>query len=118
MSLCLFLPVTEVRLLLQVNSNSCDDELMELVISHGLTAETAQTPFLTPLINYVLRSPDKLSDTELAGKGARVKLVASQLQTAGFWAEAGTLLQNYHGTHPALKTFDSAMGVLSRWLKR
>lgn len=103
---------------LKVNSNSCDDELMELVISHGLTAETAQTPFLTPLINYVLRSPDKLSDTELAGKGARVKLVASQLQTAGFWAEAGTLLQNYHGTHPALKTFDSAMGVLSRWLKR
>lgn len=111
-----------------MNSNSYDDELLELLTSNGLTAEVAQTPFLTPLISFVLSNPDgpidPLSgDTATAAAaashtGARVRLVASQLQTAGLWAEAGTLMLNYHGTHSALRTFDSALGVLSRWLRR
>lgn len=105
--------------ILQITSNSCDDELLELVLSHGLTAEAAQTPFLTPLINYVLNNPDGPADCQpAANKGARVTLVATQLQAAGYWTEAGTLMLNYHGTHPALRTFDNAVGVLSRWLKR
>lgn len=102
----------------QINSNSYDDELLELLISHGLTAEVARTPFLTPLFNYVLSHPDGPGDLHSADKGARVKLVASQLQTAGYWTEAGTLMLNYHRTHPALRTFDNAVGVLSSWLRR
>lgn len=107
----------------QTNSNSYDDELLELLISHGLTAEVAQTPFLTPLISFVVSHPDGPIDTQpvdiaASQTGARVKLVASQLQAAGHWAEAGTLMLNYHGTHPALRTFDSAVGALSRWLRR
>ena len=110
-----------------MNSNSYDDELLELLISNDLTAEVAQTPFLTPLISFVLSNPDgpinpQSDDTATAAAashtGARVRLVASQLQTAGLWAEAGTLMLNYHGTHSALRTFDSAVGVLSRWLRR
>jgi len=83
----------------------------------------AQTPFLTPLISFVVRHPDGHTDTQsgdtaASQPGARVKLVASQLQAAGHWGEAGTLMLNYHGTHPALRTFDSAVGALSRWLRR
>ena len=110
---------------LQANSNSYDNELLELVISLGLTADVAKTPFLTPLISYVTSNPDGSVDTdgvevatELSHAGARVKLVASQLQAAGHWGEAGTLMLNYQGTHPALRTFDSALGALSRWLRR
>lgn len=107
----------------QANANSYDDELLELLISHGLTAEVAQTPFLTPLISFVVSHPDGHTDTQsddtaASQPGARVRLVASQLQAAGHWAEAGTLMLNYHGTHPALRTFDSAVGALSRWLRR
>ena len=107
----------------QANSNSYDDELLELLISHGLTAEVAQTPFLTPLISFVVSHPNGHTDTQSADTaasqpGARVKLVASQLQAAGHSAEAGTLMMNYRGTHPALRTFDSAVGALSRWLRR
>jgi len=107
----------------QANSNSYDDELLELLISHGLTAEVAQTPFLTPLISFVVSHPDGHTDTQSADTavsqpGARVKLVASQLHAAGHSAEAGTLMMNYRGTHPALRTFDSAVGALSRWLRR
>lgn len=108
-----------------MNSNSYDDELLELLISNGLTAEVAQTPFLTPLISFVLSNPDGPIDPQsdntapaASHTGARVRLVASQLQTAGLWAEAGTLMLNCHGTHSALRTFDSAVGVLSRWLRR
>lgn len=111
-----------------MNSSSYDDELLELLISNGLTAEVAQTPFLTPLISFALSNPDgpiepQSDDTAppppaASHPGARVRLVASQLQTAGLWAEAGTLMLNYHGTHSALRTFDSAVGVLSRWLRR
>ena len=108
-----------------MNSNSYDDELLELLISNGLTAEVAQTPFLTSLISFVLSNPDgpidpQSDDTATAAShtGARVRLVASQLQTAGLWAEAGTLMLNYHGTHSALRTFDNAVGVLSRWFRR
>lgn len=104
----------------QVSSDSYDDELLELLICHGLTAEAAQTPFLTPLMSFVLSHADGPTAPQSAdtAAGARVQLVASQLQTAGYWAEAGTLLLNYHGTHPALRTFDSAVGALSRWLRR
>lgn len=120
------IPPKTLCFLLQVNSNSYDDELLELLISNGLTAEVAQTPFLTPLISFALSKPDgpidpQSHDTAPAAAshtGARVRLVASQLQTAGLWAEAGTLMLNYHGTHSALRTFDSAVGVLSRWLRR
>lgn len=109
-----------------MNSNSYDDELLELLISNGLTAEVAQTPFLNPLISFVLSNPhgpidpqsDNTAPAAASHTGARVRLVASQLQTAGLWAEAGTLMLNYHGTHSALRTFDSAVGVLSRWLRR
>lgn len=102
---------------LKVDSNSCDDELLDLVISRGLTAEIAQTPFLTPLVSYVL--PEGSSDTtQQSDKETRVHLVASQLQLAGYWAEAGTLLLKYHGTHPALSTYDNSVRVLSRWLRR
>lgn len=114
-----------VLLSLQANSNSYDDELLELIICHGLTADVAQTPFLTPLISYVTSHPDGPVNTDSVESvaasshaGARVKLVASQLQAAGHWGEAGTLMLNYHGTHPALRTFDSAVGALSRWLRR
>ncbi|XP_022807104.1 neuroblastoma-amplified sequence-like isoform X1 [Stylophora pistillata] len=110
---------------LKANSNSYDDELLELIISLGLTADVAKTPFLTSLISYVTSHPDGPVDTEaveetteLSHAGARVKLVASQLQAAGHWGEAGTLMLNYHGTHPALRTFDGALGALSRWLRR
>ena len=110
---------------LQANSNSYDDELLELIISLGLTADVAKTPFLTSLISYVTSHPDGPVDTEAvevttesSHAGARVKLVASQLQAAGHWGEAGTLMLNYHGTHPALRTFDSALSALSRWLRR
>lgn len=108
---------------LKPNSSSYDDELLELLISHGLTAEVAQTPFLNPLISFVVSHPDGHTDTQsgdtaASQPGTRVKLVASQLQAAGHWGEAGTLMLNYHGTHPALRTFDSAVGALSRWLRR
>lgn len=83
----------------------------------------AQTPFLTPLINFTVSHPDGPTDTQsvdtaTSQAGARVKLVASQLQAAGHWAEAGTLMLSYHGTHPALRTFDTAVVALSRWLRR
>ncbi|XP_031558111.1 neuroblastoma-amplified sequence-like isoform X2 [Actinia tenebrosa] len=102
---------------LTVNEETCDDELLESLVLSNLAPEVAKTPFLKPLFKFVLgnsRSNEKESGVE----GVCVKKVAAQLQSAGYSAEAGSLLLSYHRVPVVLRTLDSALGTLSEWLKR
>lgn len=61
----------------------------------------------------------RLIDHLLANQGEGgwdVEEVAKQLKEAGFSAEAGSLLLSHRGTHPALRTFTSALQAVQHWI--
>ena len=106
-----------------MSADTCDEELLALLVTRNLSAQVAHTPFLSALFDYVLANPNGAHDTSgqqsaESQEGARVKQVALQLQNAGLVSEAGTLMARYNGVHPALRTLDTALGALSRWLRR
>lgn len=110
---------------MQVTDDTCDKELLELLLSQNLSAQVAQTPFLSTLFNHILANPDSKAlyntSMEQSGEsqpGALVKTVAFQLKNAGLVGEAATLMTRYRAVHPALRTLDTALGALSRWLNR
>ena len=91
---------------MQVSDDTCDAELLELLLTQNLSAQVALTPFLSALFNYVLANPDGTLDNSMdqsveSQAGASVKNVAFQLQNAGLAAEAATLITRYQIVHPA-----------------
>lgn len=61
----------------------------------------------------------RLIDHLLAKQGEGgwdVEEIAKQLKEAGFNAEAGSLLMSYRGTHPALRTFTTALQAIQHWI--
>ena len=90
-----------------------DDELLLLILKCGVISDIVNTPYYSLLVTYILSNQDPGKDTPYY---LNVDNVVGQLQEAGFEAEAGSLLLQYRGTHPSLRTFDAALGFLSRWL--
>jgi hypothetical protein len=72
------------------------------------------TLYYSPVIEYLLshQPPDEESHDY-----ANIEQVARELAENGFDTEAGSLMLQYRGTHPALRTFDAALGLLSKWFK-
>lgn len=82
----------------------------------NLAPEVAKTLFLKPLFKFVLECTPS-NEKETGVKGVYVKQVAAQLQSAGYSAEAGSLLLGHYSVPIVLRTLDSALGTLSEWLK-
>ena len=92
-----------------------DDELCHLVLQNHLVAHLVNTPYYSILVKYVI---SKQTPGEEMLYFLNVETIANQLQEQGYDAEAGSLMLQYRGTHPAMRTFDMALGVLSRWFSR
>lgn len=77
-------------------------------------AEVVEYPVYQKVIGHVVQC--QVKDLP-ADSPARVEVVVSQLQEAGFTSEAGSLLLQCRGTHPILQTFSAGRRVLHTWLK-
>ena len=92
-----------------------DDELLLLILKCHLVTDIVHTIYYGPLVEYVInhQTPGDEEPYYLS-----VENIANQLQEAGHDAEAGSLMMMHRGTHPALRTFDAAISVLSKWFVR
>lgn len=92
----------------KVNDSNCDSEILCLLLDAKLMVKCIGTVYYPHLVNHLLaKQEDGQWDVEE---------IAKQLHSSGHKAEAGTLLMSYRGTHPALRTFSSALSSLKRWL--
>jgi len=88
-----------------------NDELIVLLLQRHLTTNIVNTPYYLKLVSYVLANQQGDDETPYY---LQVSVLANQLQEAGLELEAGSLVLQYRGTHPLLRTFDAALAVLSR----
>jgi len=93
-----------------------DDELLLLILKCHLVPQVISTVVYDPLVTYILNN--QATPGEETPYFLSVETIANQLRDAGHVTEAGSLMMSYRGMHPALRTFDAAMGVLSKWLYR
>ncbi|XP_069829255.1 NBAS subunit of NRZ tethering complex isoform X2 [Dendropsophus ebraccatus] len=93
----------------EVTDANCDSEVLSLLLDAKLLVKCMGTIYYPHLINHLLAA---------APEDARwnVEEIAKELQDSGYKAEAGSLLMSSRGTHPALRTFSSALSSLKRWL--
>ena len=91
-----------------------DDDLLTLILQRHLVAQVVDTVFYPKLVPYILANQDAAHTPYYLG----VDTIANQLQEAGFDAEAVSLVASQRSVHPALRTFDSALGMLGRWFHR
>ena len=94
-----------------MNESTCDKELLESLVLLNLTTQVAETPFLKPLFKFML-------DKETSIEGVCIKHMAVQLESAGYRAEAGSLLLGHYSVPKVLRTLNSALSTLSEWHKR
>ncbi|XP_072038104.1 NBAS subunit of NRZ tethering complex-like [Amphiura filiformis] len=107
----LYASITEyMQQIQEINSNCYDQQLLQLILDCDLTVDIISTPFFGPVIEHLL-------DTA-ANQGSKVNIIAEQLKTAGYEAEAGSLMLKHRGTNPMLNTLDSALSALTSWLKK
>lgn len=93
---------------LKVNDSNCDHELLSLLLDAKLLAKCISTPFYPHIIEHLLASLQQ-------GRWDAEEL-AKHLQQAGHQAEAGSLLLAVRGTHPALRTFSTALSAAQHWV--
>ncbi|XP_077593113.1 NBAS subunit of NRZ tethering complex isoform X2 [Stigmatopora nigra] len=94
-------------------AQSCDHELLSLLLDAGLLAGCVASPAYPPLRAHLLSRRDADPDPGTPGRQAEA---GAALAAAGHRAEAGALLLAARGAHPACVTFDSAFAVLDKWL--
>ncbi|XP_075779590.1 NBAS subunit of NRZ tethering complex isoform X4 [Pelodiscus sinensis] len=92
----------------KVDDSNCDSEILSLLLNEKLVVKCISTLFYPHLINHLLANQEE-------GHWDIVE-IAKQLQEAGFSAEAGSLMVCYKGTHPALRTYSTALNVIERWI--
>uniref|UniRef100_A0A8C4NHH4 NBAS subunit of NRZ tethering complex n=1 Tax=Dicentrarchus labrax TaxID=13489 RepID=A0A8C4NHH4_DICLA len=92
----------------QINTSSCDTELLSLLLDAGLLVGCVSSAL------YPLLSSHMLSHQQEGGWD--VEKAAAELLAAGHGPEAGSLLLAHRGTHQAHFTFNSALAVLRKWL--
>lgn len=91
-----------------MDDSNCDAEILSLLLNAKLVVKCISTAFYPRLIDHLLANQ--------AEGGWDVEEIAKQLKEAGFNAEAGSLLLSYRGTHPALRTFTSALQTIQHWI--
>ena len=89
-----------------------DEDLFTLILEKDLTVEVVSTPYYPLLVQFILDNQAVNVPLYLS-----VERIANQLQEAGFESEAGSLMLQKRGTHPALLTLDAALGFVSKWFK-
>ena len=87
--------------------------MLQLLLECDLTVDAVATPYYGPLAEHLLNKDGSGTD-----EGSEVNNIANQLRSAGYSAEAGSLLLRHRGTNPMLNTLDSALSALSHWLKK
>nr|XP_039273892.1 neuroblastoma-amplified sequence-like [Styela clava] len=90
--------------------SQCDEELVRLMLENSIAAETVGTLYYARILEYLLSG-------DCTDAKRHVNQLARQLQDQENIAEAGTLLLNFRGTHPGLRTFGNALSSLRRWLE-
>ncbi len=78
-------------------------------------ASLVNTAYYPSLVTYILANqvPGEEPPYYLS-----VEEIANQLSDQGYESEAGSLLMQQRGMHPALRTFDGAINILSKWFSR
>ncbi|XP_042740699.1 neuroblastoma-amplified sequence isoform X2 [Lagopus leucura] len=98
----------QITAVTKVDDSNCDAEILSLLLNAKLVVKCVSTAFYPRLIDHLLANQ--------AEGGWDVEEIAKQLKEAGFNAEAGSLLLSYRGTHPALRTFTSALQTIQHWI--
>uniref|UniRef100_A0A8C2YB04 NBAS subunit of NRZ tethering complex n=1 Tax=Coturnix japonica TaxID=93934 RepID=A0A8C2YB04_COTJA len=98
----------QITAVTKVDDSNCDAEILSLLLNANLVVKCISTAFYPRLIDHLLANQ--------AEGGWDVEEIAKQLKEAGFNAEAGSLLLSYRGTHPALRTFTSALQTIQHWI--
>uniref|UniRef100_A0A8C5T7B4 NBAS subunit of NRZ tethering complex n=1 Tax=Malurus cyaneus samueli TaxID=2593467 RepID=A0A8C5T7B4_9PASS len=92
----------------KVDDSTCDAEILSLLLNARLMVKCMSTAFCPRLIEHLLANQGQ--------GGWDVEEIAKQLKEAGFKAEAGSLLMAHRGTHPALRTFTTALQAVQHWI--
>ncbi|KAM9317014.1 NBAS subunit of NRZ tethering complex [Gastrophryne carolinensis] len=92
----------------EVSPSNCDSEILSLLLDAKLMVRCMATVYYPHLVNHLL-AQDEDSQWD-------VDEIAKELHDCGHKAEAGSLLMSYRGTHPALRSFRSALSSLKHWL--
>ncbi len=87
-----------------------------LLLKSHLAARVVNTSYYAPLVEFVLNNQDP--SEEEPPYHLSVENIANQLLESGHEAEAGSLLLKHKGAHPAMLTFDAAVGYITRWFSR
>ncbi|XP_035176436.1 neuroblastoma-amplified sequence isoform X2 [Oxyura jamaicensis] len=98
----------QITTVAKVDDSNCDAELLSLLLNAKLVVKCISTAFYPHLIDHLLANQEE--------GGWDVEEIAKQLKEAGFSAEAGSLLMAHRGTHPALRTFTTALQAIQHWI--
>ncbi|NXA37259.1 NBAS protein, partial [Eudromia elegans] len=98
----------QIKAVAKVDDSNCDAEILSLLLNAKLVVKCVSTAFYPHLVEHLLAEQD--------GGGWDVEDIAKQLKEAGFNAEAGSLLMSHRGTHPALRTFTTALQAIQHWI--
>uniref|UniRef100_A0A8C9NHE8 NBAS subunit of NRZ tethering complex n=1 Tax=Serinus canaria TaxID=9135 RepID=A0A8C9NHE8_SERCA len=98
----------QITAVAKVDDSSCDAEILSLLLNAKLVVKCMSTAFCPRLIDHLLANQGQ--------GGWDVEEIAQQLKEAGFSAEAGSLLMAHRGTHPALRTFTTALQAAQHWI--
>ncbi|KAF4801091.1 Neuroblastoma-amplified sequence [Turdus rufiventris] len=98
----------QITAVAKVDDSTCDAEILSLLLNAKLVVKCMPTAFCPRLIDHLLADQGQ--------GGWDVEEIAQQLKAAGFSAEAGSLLMAHRGTHPALRTFTTALQAVQHWI--
>nr|XP_013810514.1 PREDICTED: neuroblastoma-amplified sequence isoform X2 [Apteryx mantelli mantelli] len=98
----------QITAVAKVDDSNCDAEILSLLLNAKLVVKCISTAFYPHLIDHLLAKQDE--------GGWDVEEIAKQLKEAGFNVEAGSLLMSHRGTHPALRTFTTALQAIQHWI--
>ncbi|KAJ7412687.1 Neuroblastoma-amplified sequence [Pitangus sulphuratus] len=98
----------QITAIAKVDDSTCDAEILSLLLDAKLVVKCMPTAFCPHLVDHLLAHQGE--------GGWDVEEIARQLKEAGFNAEAGSLLMAHRGTHPALRTFTTALQAVQYWI--
>ncbi|XP_037986197.1 neuroblastoma-amplified sequence isoform X3 [Motacilla alba alba] len=98
----------QITAVAKVDDSTCDAEILSLLLNAKLVVKCMSTAFCPRLLDHLLANQGQ--------GGWDVEEIAQQLKEAGFSAEAGSLLMAHRGTHPALRTFTTALQAVQHWI--
>uniref|UniRef100_A0A8C0HGQ5 NBAS subunit of NRZ tethering complex n=1 Tax=Chelonoidis abingdonii TaxID=106734 RepID=A0A8C0HGQ5_CHEAB len=102
------LALEQITAVTKIDDSSCDSEILSLLLNAKLVVKCISTVFYPHLINHLVANQEE-------GRWD-IEEIAKELQEAGFSAEAGSLMMCYKGTHPALRTYSTALSAIQHWI--